>query len=165
MPVQLPLYSLPTYPPHPHQSSHTPPIAVGRHSLSLSHTHTHSHIHTTPNTQFDSDLFCKVSTASCLFSCLVYSLLTYPPHTDQSAHTPPIIVKRLSLSLSHTHKHTLPLPHHPQHTHTHTHTQLDSDLFWKVSTTSCLFSCPYTCLLYTSPSPRDRHASRMPSSA
>ena len=26
-------------------------------------------------------------------------------------------------------------------------------------------SCKYTCLLYTSPSPRDKHRSRMPSSA
>ena len=37
------------------------------------------------------------------------------------------------------------------------------------SATSCLevstFLYPYTCLLYTSPSPRDRQKSRMPSSA
>jgi molybdopterin-containing oxidoreductase family iron-sulfur binding subunit len=29
----------------------------------------------------------------------------------------------------------------------------------------CMIACPYNCLLYTSPSPRDRQKSRMPSSA
>ena len=33
------------------------------------------------------------------------------------------------------------------------------------NTAKSLPPLPYTCLLYTSPSPRDRHASRMPSSA
>ena len=92
MPVQLPLYSLPTYPLHPHQSSHRPPITVGRLSLSLSHTntHSHSHIHTTPNahTQLDSDLFWKVSTTPCLFNCPYTACApTHPTQTNPHTHT------------------------------------------------------------------------------
>ena len=43
----------------------------------------------------------------------------------------------------------------------HTHMGLDSDLKKKFPTTEA----STTCLLYTSPSPRDRQKSRMPSSA
>ena len=44
--------------------------------------------------------------------------------------------------------------------------ELDTDEFTKISINNMLSDLdPYTCLLYTSPSPRDRQKSRMPSSA
>ena len=40
-----------------------------------------------------------------------------------------------------------------------------SAVAWEESTLSVVRSVPWICLLYTSPSPRDRQKSRMPSSA
>ena len=63
-------------------------------------------------------------------------------HTHTGTHTQ-----------AHTHRHTHTGAHTQAHTHTDTHTQAHTHTH------------THTCLLYTSPSPRDQLSSRMPSSA
>ena len=45
------------------------------------------------------------------------------------------------------------------------HKEVDASGAWSVAQIEALFALPFSCLLYTSPSPRDRTRSRMPSSA
>ena len=95
MPVQLPLYSLPTYPLHPHQSSHRPPITVGRLSLSLSHTHTPTYTppptHTHSLIQICSGRFQPHHACS---TALIQLAHLPTLHRPIRTHTPPVTGRR-----------------------------------------------------------------------
>ena len=90
---------------------------------------------------------CFIATENSSVFNLCCNTITFIPSADHSLKPQALAIILLHMYDTDicTHTHSRVRTHTHIHTHTHAHI--------------------HTCLLYTSPSPRDRHASRMPSSA
>ena len=105
------------------------------------------------------------------FSCLVVKKGNGSvnwTHRSRAIRKPPTMKERSHRDTdtdtdTHGHKHTRTHTH--THTHTQTHTQTQTQTHTDTHTHRHTDTHTHTCLLYTSPSPRDRTTSRMPSSA
>ena len=112
--------------------------------------------------------------------CLQTLSTPHKPHMpgDPHTHTHTHICMHAHIhthACMHTHTHTLTCvcTHTNTHTHTHTHTHTRTCMHTNTHMHACICTRTHThththictCLLYTSPSPRDCIVSRMPSSA